>query len=378
MYTRTLSPQNHSFFLFGPRSTGKTTWLKEHYSQALWVNLIRNEEYLDYLKDKNLLRRMIEARTGGWIVIDEIQRLPELLNEVHDLIAVHGEKYKFAMSGSSARKLKRHGVNLLAGRAITRNFFPLISPELNYEFSIEDALRYGMLPDIHTKKEIRKDILKSYVTTYLREEIQQEALTRNLDSFSRFLIAASIINGEILNVASVSRDCGVSRTTCHNYFEILQDTLIGYFLPAWRPKAKIREAEKSKFYLFDCGVVNALAGDTSLTQRDDGVYGKLLETFILSELRAYIEYQSLDSKLYYWRDSQGKEIDFIISNEGSNIGIEVKSSSTWRREYGKHLTSMPLDKRIVIYRGEKIQQDNNISIMPVMHFLKLLHEKNIF
>jgi predicted AAA+ superfamily ATPase len=377
MYTRSLSHLNHSFFLFGPRSTGKTTWLRDHYSTALWVNLLRNEEYLDYLKDKSLLRRLVEARSGGWVVIDEVQKLPELLNEVHDLISVHGERYKFAISGSSARKLKREGVNLLAGRAITRNFFPLISQELNYDFPIEDALKYGMLPDIHAKKDIRRDILKSYVTTYLREEIQQEALTRNLDSFSRFLIVSAITNGEILNIAGVSRDCGVSRTSCHNYFEILQDTLIGYLLPAWQPKAKIRETAKPKFYLFDCGVVNALAGDISLIQREDGVRGKLLETLILSELRAYIEYQSPDSKLYYWRDSQGKEIDFIIAGEGLHIGIEVKSSSTWRREYGKHLKDVQLDKRIAIYTGDSIQQEGDISIMPVMHFFRELHEGNI-
>jgi uncharacterized protein len=377
MYTRSLTPSKHSFFLFGPRSTGKTTWLREHYHSALWINLLRNEEYLDHLKDKNLVRRLVEARPDGWVVIDEVQRLPELLNEVHDIISVHNERYKFAISGSSARKLKRDGVNLLAGRAITRNFFPLTSEELKYNFSIEEALQYGMLPDVHTKQEIRKEILKSYVTTYLREEIQQEALTRNLDSFSRFLLVAAISNGEILNVSGISRDSGVSRSSCNNYFEILQDTLIGYMLSAWQPKAKTREAGKPKFYLFDCGVTNALAGDITLVQREDGVRGKLLETFILSELRAHIEYKSLDSRLYYWRDSQGKEIDFIISDSGRNIGIEVKSSNTWRREYGKHLKIVPLDKRIVVYMGDRIQHEGDISIMPVMHFLKELHEGRI-
>ena len=378
MYTRSLTPPKHSFFLFGPRATGKSTWLRRHYAEALWFNLLLNEEYLELLQDKGSFRRRVEGSEAKWVVIDEIQRLPELLNEVQDLIARYQDRFLFALSGSSARKLKREGVNLLAGRAITRNLFPLTSKELGFEFDIEQAIIYGMLPDIHMKSDIAQDILKSYVGTYLREEVQQEALTRNLDSFQRFLSVAAHMNGEIINVQGLSRDAAVARTTCQNYFEILVDTLIGFMLPAWKPKAKVRERGKPKFYFFDPGVVNGIANDFSLIERGEATKGKLLETFLLHELRSASAYLELDLDLSYWQGRDNREVDFIVKYQGKTIGIEVKASRKWRRDFGKNLLELPLDQRYVVYLGETLQKDGDITTIPIMGFLEWVYSGRVF
>jgi predicted AAA+ superfamily ATPase len=378
MYTRLLDPLIHSFFLFGPRAIGKSTWLRQHYNDALWINLLRNDQYLELLQDKALFRKMVLGKKSGWVVVDEIQRLPEILNEIHDLIAEHGDKFKFALSGSSARKLKRQGVNLLAGRAITKNFFPLVCKELNFNYDIEHALKYGMLPDVHNKKDIAQDILKSYVGTYLREEIQQEALTRNLDSFQRFLSVAAQVNGEIVNINNISRDCGVTRSTCQNYFDILVDTLVGNFLPAWQPKAKVRERAKPKFYFFDTGIVNALTNDFDFAERGSSVKGQLLETYILHELRAFSEYHNPNLKISYWRGQNQKEVDFIVKYNSMQIGIEVKSSSKWRFEYGKSVREMPLDKRYGVYLGDIELQEDGVDVLPIKSFLRKLYNFEVF
>ena len=247
MYPRLLEPPNHSFFLFGPRATGKTTWLRGHLQNAAWFNLLRDEDFLPLLGSSSLLRDRVEAlASGSWVVIDEVQRLPGLLNEVHDLISIHGDAYKFALSGSSARKLRRLDVNLLAGRAIQRAMFPLVSAELGDDFDLETALRYGTLPGIYADHEYRVDKLRAYVHTYLRQEVQQEALVKDLGSFHRFLNIAALMHGQTVNQAAISRDAAVARSTVQRFFETLVDTLIGVFLPAWRPKAKVRASSGSR------------------------------------------------------------------------------------------------------------------------------------
>src|SRR3989338_7432840 len=195
MYTRLLSPPNHSFFLFGPRGTGKTTWLKTAFKEAKWFDLLRSEDLLKLMRKPEQLRFDVEAlKKGSWFVIDEIQKLPLLLNEIHSMIADHGNKYKFALSGSSARKLKRLDANLLAGRVINRKFFPLTGAELNYQFALDELLRFGTLPKVCAEPKNRIDILEAYAANYIKEEIQQEALVQNLASFSRFLQVAAIMN----------------------------------------------------------------------------------------------------------------------------------------------------------------------------------------
>ena len=258
MFTRLFHLPDHSFFLFGPRGTGKTTWLRHVLPDALWFDLLRTQTFLALTRQPESFRLQIEARPkGNWIVVDEVQRLPSLLNEVHALIAERGQAYRFALSGSSARKLKRLDVNLLAGRVINRQFFPLTAAELNYEFDLDRILRFGLLPQIHAEPGFAVDVLEAYVANYIREEIQQEAVVRNLDSFSRFLEVAALMNGQIANVSGLARDCAVARPTVQGFFAALIDTLIGFWLPAWRKRAKVKEVASPKFYLFDPGVVRA-------------------------------------------------------------------------------------------------------------------------
>lgn len=228
---------------------GKTTWLREQLPNALWFNLLRDQDYLPLLTEPALLKKAVESQpTGSWVVIDEVQKLPQLLNEVHDLISLHGKGYRFALSGSSARKLRRLNANLLAGRVLDLRFFPLTSKELQNDFDLQRALEFGTLPSVYTDSDNAAGILESYVGTYLREEIQQEALVENLESFGRFLKVAANLNGTTLEISAVSRDVGVVRKTVERYFQTLFDTLICFILPAWRPRLKVRERGRSKFY----------------------------------------------------------------------------------------------------------------------------------
>ena len=215
-------------------------------------------------RDPQSFRQQVEARPrGSWVVVDEVQRLPSLLNEVHALVAERPGVHRFALSGSSARKLKRLDVNLLAGRAVNRQFFPLTAAEIGKDFNLERALRYGVLPQVQTEPSDAVDVLDAYVTNYIREEVMQEAMVRNLESFARFLEVAALMNGQVLNVAGVARDAAVARPTVQGYFATLVDTLIGFWLPAWRKRAKVKEVASPKFYLFDPGVARALAGRTA-------------------------------------------------------------------------------------------------------------------
>ena len=293
MITRQYRLPDHSFFLFGPRGTGKTTWLKHVLPDALWFDLLRTQVVLALSRQPESFRQQVEALPRGrWVVIDEIQRMPALLNEVHALIADRGRAYRFALSGSSARKLKRLDVNLLAGRAINRQFFPLTASELGYDLGVDRVLRFGLLPQIHTESDHSVDVLDAYVANYVREEIQQEALVRNLASFARFLEVAALVNGQVVNVAGIARDAAVARPTVQGYFATLEDTLMGCWLPAWRKRAKVKEVASPKFYLFDPGVARALAG--RLREPLDGLErGFLLETWMLHELRAAMASRNL-------------------------------------------------------------------------------------
>ncbi|MGH6692892.1 MAG: ATP-binding protein, partial [Gammaproteobacteria bacterium] len=231
MYTRLATVPDHSFFLFGPRATGKTTWLRQHLGDALWFNLLLEDDYLPLLASARTLRERVEAQPpGSWVVVDEVQRLPGLLNEVHDLISRHGDGYKFALSGSSARKLRRLDVNLLAGRVIERAMFPLVARELGSDFSLDAVLRFGSLPGIYSDERYRVEKLRAYVHTYLRQEIQQEALVKDLGSFHRFLKVAALLHGQTVNQAGIARDAAVARTTVQRFFDTLVDTLVGYLL----------------------------------------------------------------------------------------------------------------------------------------------------
>lgn len=381
MLTRRLELPGHSFLLFGPRGTGKTTWLRHVLPDALWFDLLRTQTLLSLSRQPESFRRQVEARPpGSWVVVDEVQRLPSVLNEVHALIAEHGKTYHFALSGSSARKLKRLDVNLLAGRAINRQFFPLTVAELGYHCDLDRVLRLGLLPQIQTETDYAIEALEAYVGNYIREEIQQEALVRNLESFARFLEVAALMNGQIVNVAGIARDAAVARPTVQGYFATLVDTLIGFWLPAWRKRAKVKEVASPKFYLFDPGVARALAG--RLREPLDGMErGFLLETWVLHELRAAMAFRNLGGQLHYWRTPSGSEVDFVWTRGNRAIGIEVKTAATWRGEYGTAIKTLIADGVLTgghgVYTGSVELKDGPLRIWPLQRFLKELTDGRV-
>jgi uncharacterized protein len=376
VFTRSISLPDHSFFLFGPRGTGKTTWLRSVLPDALWFDLLRTQKFLALSRRPESFRQEVEARPSGtWVVVDEVQRLPTILNEIQALMTEHGRSYRFALSGSSARKLKRADANLLAGRAVNRQFFPLTAVELGPETDPEQILRFGLLPQIRMEPSFAIDVLDAYVENYLREEIQQEALVRNLDSFARFLEIAALMNGQVANVAGIARDAAVARPTVQGYFSILIDTLIAFWLPAWRTRVKVKQVAGPKFYLFDPGVARALAGRTR-EPLDGAERGFLLETWILHELRAAMTLHATGGQLSYWRTPSGSEVDFIWSRGARAIGIEVKAAATWRREYGTPLKSL-IDASAVqegygVYTGTSEMNDGPVRVMPLSRFLERL------
>ena len=381
MFTRRLQLPERSFFLLGPRGTGKTTWLRGVLPSALWFDLLRTGTFLELSQQPDRFRQQIEAHPhGSWVVIDEVQRLPSLLNEVHALIAERGRAYRFALSGSSARKLKRLDVNLLAGRAINRQCLPLTAAEVNSDLDVDHILRFGLLPQVRSDPEYAVDTLDAYISNYLREEIQQEALVRRLDTFARFLQVAALMNGQVSNLAGVARDAGVARPTVQGYFETLIDTLIGVWLPAWQRRARVKEVASPKFYLFDCGVARALSG--RLREPIDGLErGFLLETWILHELRATIAYHGLGGELHHWRTPSGSEVDFIWTRAKRAVGIEVKASAQWRREFGGPLKSLIEDGVVQsgfgVYTGSTELKDGALRVLPLKKFLAELARGNV-
>ena len=382
MISRKQSIPSKSFFLLGPRGTGKSTWLRASFPHAKWFNLLRNAELLRLMQEPELFRKEVEVLPkGSWIIADEIQRYPELLNEVHDLLSSYPKGYYlFALTGSSARKLKRSGVNLMAGRALQKKMFPFVSAEIGKAFSIEAALKFGTLPEcwLCDNDQERIEFLESYLDTYLKEEIKEEALVRKLEPFSRFLKIAALANGQQTNMAGLARDAGVSRPTAQGYFEVLTDTLIGYWLPAWRPKAKIKETVHPKFYFFDPGVVRALGSKIRehLSDTDRGVQ---LETFLLNEIQAYISYTGIGGNLSFWRTPHGSEIDLIFesaSQKTNKIGFEIKSSLRWKSEYAFPLNELlatgDLKSGYGVFLGENAQRCGQVDVMNVHSFLDLL------
>jgi len=330
------------------------------------------------LRDPGLFRREIQALpSGSWVVVDEVQKLPALLNDVHDALAAAPKRWRFALTGSSARRLRRGDANLLAGRVIARQMYPITAAELQSRPVVDDLLRFGCLPLVRTERVLatRVDLLEAYVSTYLTQEIRAEALVRSLESFTRFLEVAALANGQVTNVAGLARDAGVARPTVQGYFEVLDDTLLGSWLPAWRPRAKVKEVQHPKFYLFDCGVVRALAH--RLREPLDGAErGQLLETLVLNELRAHISYSGCGGELAYYRTPSGTEVDFVWTRGKHRIGIEVKASALWKPEYGRALHDLWDQKTLTechaIYLGDTPQQDGQINVRPLFAFLEEL------
>ena len=368
------TPKKQNFFLFGPRGTGKSTWLKEQFKADLVIDLLNSTQFLAYKNNPHLLSEKVSALPfGSKILIDEIQKIPELLDEVHLIIFDKKNNYQFALTGSSARKLKRSNANMLAGRAINKNFFPLLIDELSgtEKISIEKILQFGTLPQSITTQDIQEKIeyLSSYVETYLKEEIQQEALTRNLDQFMRFLKISSITNAQITNWSNIARDTGISRSTVVGYYEILIDTLLGWTLPAFQAKAKIKEVSHPKFYWFDTGVLRTLQNliHEPLDQTEKGV---LFETLVCNEARALNSILGIGAELYYWRTVSGNEVDLILKRGKRAIGIEIKAKNNWKKEdhYGLQtlLDEKKINTALGIYLGnDPLQVEENIRVIPL-------------
>jgi predicted AAA+ superfamily ATPase len=311
------------------------------------------------------------------VVIDEVQRVPALLNEVHAIVAVHPRRWRFALCGSSARKLKRLDVNLLAGRAANRTFFPLVWQELAGTAEVDDVLTTGLLPAVRSEPDAAIDILEAYASNYLREEIQQEALTRDLASFARFLRIAALLNGQVVNVANVAREAGVARPTVQRYFDVLVDTLVGSWLPAWQPRLKVREVSHPKFFFFDPGVARAASGRLRAPLHDTE-RGPALETWMLHELRAHVAYTETGGELSYYRTPAGVEIDVIWTGPRFAVGIEVKSANRWRPADGTGLKDLHargvIRRAIGVYLGDRALKDGPILVLPVTQFLERLPE----
>lgn len=383
MFSRTLAPPRGAFFLFGPRGTGKSTWIRVCFGDALVVNLLRPEDALRFEREPALFRAHVLARPKtDWVVVDEVQRVPRLLDEVHFLMEEEGYR-KFALTGSSARKLRRGAANLLAGRAILRHLFPLTAEELGFSVPVAQRLRYGSMPlsVVAADDGAREDYLRAFVTTYLSEEIRAEGLVRNLGSFSRFLDVAALAAGQTTNVSAISRDAGVSRETARGYFEVLADTLIGDWLPAYRPRAKVKEVAQPKFYWFDPGVLHAAAGgfDQPLPGDWDGV---LLEHLVLHELKAAMHYRDVKGSLGYWATPSGGEVDFVWWRGTAMTAIEVKSSRRFRREDRAGIRSLEAGfkgklRSYIVYRGESELEVDGTRVLPVDTFFRRLHAGEI-
>lgn len=383
--------ERKSLFLFGPRQTGKSTYLKNHFPEALHINLLRSSEFKDFLNINNHLENIVDYQikntTNKIIIIDEVQKLPQILDDVHDLIEKN-KSLRFILTGSSARKLKRSGVNLLGGRATWINFYPLTFSELLSIKSDKEAynlwihgLLIGKLPSILNSQEPHED-LKDYVGLYLKEEVQAEGLTRSIENFSRFLDFVALMNAEQINFTSLASDAQITPSLARDYFDIVFDTLIGHKLSAFEATKKRKAMTTAKFYLFDCGITNSILGRTELSAKTPE-YGKLLEQAIFLEIKAYLDYNQIDKKLEYWRSTSKFEVDFVIYKNISEItAIEVKASSAPTTKDYKGLLAFneeyPHTKKIVVCNSTRpILTKDNIQILPIEVFLKKLWQGEI-
>lgn len=359
--------QEESVFFFGARQTGKTTHLKLLFPEARYYDLLKSEEYGRLSRRPQLLREELQDMPAGTlVVIDEIQKLPALLDEVHWLMS--NRDIRFVLTGSSTRKLRRGGVNLLGGRAVMNAFYPLVSAEIE-DFDIERAVNNGMLPRHYLVADASKR-LAGYVGLYLQTEIAEEALVRSLTSFTRFLEAAALTSGEMLVYTNVAADCGVSSVTVRSYFDILVDTLFGYIIPAYTKSVKRKLVHAPKFYLFDVGVANCLMRRSHLKQGSPE-YGHALEHLIMQELVAWLGYQGRQRELYYWRTSTGVEVDAVLGD--AEVAIEIKSTAEVKDNQLKGLRAFgeeyPNARLIAVSHDMYRRRKDNIEIIPVKEFL---------
>jgi predicted AAA+ superfamily ATPase len=383
IYPRLLAPPRQSFFLFGMRGVGKSTWAKQAFPDAPRFDLLDEGLYQSYLRDARLFgRELLRVPQGRWVVVDEIQRLPSLLNEVHRFI--EERRLRFVLLGSSARKLKQAGTNLLAGRALRRVMLPLLPAELGADFDLSEILRFGSVPVVWSST-ARQESLEAYVQLYLKEEIQAEALVRNLPGFARFLPVAALFHGQALNTAGLARDAGVARTTVTGYLEILADTHLAWLLPAYEGRLRVKERKHPKLYWADSGVLRAARRE--LHPPGAVERGTLLEGWVAMLLKAYGEPGSelglRHDGLYYWAPAEGTtEVDFLIQRGRTFMAIEVKAKEVvTSRDFAglKAIGDLKgLDRRILVFLGDRpFRTDDGIDVLPVAEFVRELENKRL-
>ena len=361
-----------SFFLLGPRGTGKSTWVRQQFPDATFIDLLKDSTFSELAAHPDRLVTLAVGASDQWIVIDEVQKLPSLLDEVHRLIEKDGRR--FVLTGSSARKLKRSGANLLAGRARTLAMHPLTAAELGERFDLRHSLLFGHLPTVYFASD-PEQYVKSYVGTYLKEEVQQEALVRNIGVFAKFLEAASFSQASVLNIQNVADECGLSRKTAENHFHLLEDLLLGIRLPVFQRRAKRKMAQHSKFYFFDAGVYRALRPRGPLDPVEE-IDGAAIETLVMQELRATNDNLDCGYQLSFWRTQDQREVDFILYGERGLLAIEVKRSSRWGHDDLKHLriflADYPEASGYLFYGGDQEYNVDGIRILPISMALKQL------
>jgi predicted AAA+ superfamily ATPase len=376
MYTRRapFTPDGPSVFLFGARGTGKSTWVRSALPDALHVDLLDERSLFELTTQPTRLEAMADGAGKTTVVIDEVQKAPSLLDEVHRLIERRG--FRFVLTGSSARKLRRSGVNLLAGRARTARMHPLTAAELGDSFSLAHSMRYGQLPTVYVAPD-PGPYLASYVGAYLREEVRQEALVRNLPAFARFLEAASFSQASLLSVSDVARECGLPRKSVESHFELVEDLLIGVRLEPFQRRAKRATVQHPKFYYFDAGVYRSLRPRGPLDSEAE-IDGAALETLVMQELRATNDTHGFEYSLHFWRTQSGVEVDFILYGPRGFLAIEVKRSSRFRDDDLRGLRAFceeyPEARGVLLYLGDTPYRFGELHVEPLARFLAALPE----
>ena len=375
MLPRILKAPEQSFFLMGPRGSGKSTWLRANFPDGHLIDLLAEDTYQRLLANPGLFADELRAlKAARWVIVDEVQRLPGLLNEVHRFI--EEKRLRFVLCGSSARKLKRADVNLLAGRAVHRAMHPFVPEELGADFDLNKALQFGLLPIVWDSA-AKDDTLTAYARLYLKEEIQAEALVRNLPGFARFLPLAALFHGQTVNVTNIAREAAVARTTVAGYLDILEETLLCFRLPAYEAKLRVRERKLPKWYWCDPGIVRAMKGTSGGVAPEEG--GALFEGMVAQLLRAYKDYRGIFDDMYYWAPAtrSGNEVDFLLVRDGEFVAVEAKSGKTFTEGWCKGLRAVAqlqgLRRRIIVYpHGPVLETKDGIQVFPFQHFAEQL------
>lgn len=377
--------KSNSFFLFGPRGSGKSTLIKTLFQSGdnLFIDLLDEKMESRYWRDPDLLFNDVAQIKKGWVIIDEVQKIPKLLDVVHKSIEFYNTK--FILTGSSARKLKRGGANLLAGRAFLYHLFPLTFLELKEQFDLNFVIQWGSLPKIFqfTDDNDRRDFLISYTKTYLKEEIIAEQIIRNVEGFRSFLEVAAQMNGKSLNFLKISRECGVDSKTVHSYFQILEDTLVGFWVPGFHKSVRKAQKAQPKFYFFDLGVLRALDGNLdSKPIAGTSFYGQYFESFVVNEIFRYNSYTQKDFHISHYQTSTGQEIDLILSKGMQNILIEIKSTRQIDRveveKFARISTGFKKSRRYFLSQDTVISEIEGVRCTPWQVAIKEIFELDKF